>query len=145
MPQVLKMGTPQHRSWCVVLSAKEEFCNSCATCISHAIAHGTTQSDIHFPLMQEIQALRVRLQKRWSWSAVCVWGNCGPCSALLQLSLQNSTCRASRKWQLPQTAVSKILRKRLLLKPYELQLLRAPKVDVLAVRYDSCREILYRI
>jgi hypothetical protein len=53
--------------------------------------------------------------------------------------------RASRELQLPQKTVSKILRKRLLMKPYKLQLAQALKPEDLAVRYEFCREILARI
>jgi hypothetical protein len=38
MPLVLKMATPQQRSWCVLQLAKKRFCNSCATCMSHIIS-----------------------------------------------------------------------------------------------------------
>jgi hypothetical protein len=41
-------------------------CNSCATCISHTISHGTTQPSIHLRLVQEIRAERVHLQKKKS-------------------------------------------------------------------------------
>jgi hypothetical protein len=32
--------------------SEERVCNSCATCISHTISHGTTQSSIHLRLVQ---------------------------------------------------------------------------------------------
>jgi hypothetical protein len=47
--------------------------------------------------------------------------------------------------QLPQTTVSKILRKRLLMKPYKLQLGQALKPEDLAIQYEFCREIQIRI
>jgi hypothetical protein len=65
--------------------------------------------------------------------------------ACFQRSPQKSTRRASRELQLPQTTVSKILRKRLLMKPYKLQLVQALKPEDLAARYQFCREILARI
>jgi hypothetical protein len=65
--------------------------------------------------------------------------------ASFQRSPQKSTRRASRELQLPQITVSKILRKRLLMKPYKLQLVQALKPEDLAVRYEFCREILARI
>jgi hypothetical protein len=65
--------------------------------------------------------------------------------ACFQRSPQKSTRRASRESQLLQTTVSKTLRKRLLMKPYKLQLFQALKPENLAVRYEFCREILARI
>jgi hypothetical protein len=62
--------------------------------------------------------------------------------ACFQRSPQKSTRRANRELQLPQTTVSKILRKRLLMKPYKLQLVQALKPEDLAVRYQFCRAIL---
>jgi hypothetical protein len=61
-----------------------------------------------------------------------------------QRSPQKSTRRASRELQLPHTTVSKILRKRSLMKPYKLQSVQALKSEDLAVRYEFCREILAR-
>jgi hypothetical protein len=46
--------------------SEEGDCNSCATCISHTISHGTTQPSIHLRLVQEIRAERVHLQKQVS-------------------------------------------------------------------------------
>jgi hypothetical protein len=62
-----------------------------------------------------------------------------------QRSPQKPTRRAIFELQLPQTTVSKILRKHLLMKPYKLQLVHALKPEYLAVRYEFCREILARI
>jgi hypothetical protein len=59
--------------------------------------------------------------------------------ACFQRSPKNSKCRASRQLQLPQTTVSKTLRKSLLMKPYELKLVQALKPEDLAVRYELCR------
>jgi hypothetical protein len=120
--------------------SEERVCNSCALCISHTIWHGTTQPSIHLRLVQGIQAERVHLQK----TRVLV----GPLSdatvdrvrTCFQHSSQKSTSRASRELQLPQTTVSKILRKRLLMKPYKLQLVQALKPEDLAdYRLDICR------
>jgi hypothetical protein len=44
--------------------SEERVRNSCATCISHTISHGTTQPSIHLRLVQEIRAERVHLQKQ---------------------------------------------------------------------------------
>jgi hypothetical protein len=124
---------------------EDRVCYSCATCTSHTISHGTIKSNIHLRLVQEIRAERVHLQRQESWSVLCDWCNCGPCSGLLPTQSTKSTRRASRELQLPQTTVPKILRKRLLMKPYKLQLFQALKPEDLAVRYEFCREILARI
>jgi hypothetical protein len=65
--------------------SEERVCFGCATCISHTISHGTTEPSIHLRLVQEIRAERVYLQKQESWSALCVWCSCGPCSGLLPM------------------------------------------------------------
>jgi hypothetical protein len=65
--------------------------------------------------------------------------------ACFQHSPQKSTRRASPELQLPQTTFSKILRKRVLMKPYKLKLAQALKPEDLAVRHEFCREILARI
>jgi hypothetical protein len=65
--------------------------------------------------------------------------------ACFQRSPQKSTRRAILELHLPQTTVSKILRKHLLMKPYKLQLVEALKPEDLAVRYEFCREIIASI
>jgi hypothetical protein len=57
---------PQYRCWCVLQLANKEPVNSCATCISHTISHGTTQLRINLCLVKEIQAERVYLQRHES-------------------------------------------------------------------------------
>jgi hypothetical protein len=41
--------------------SEERVCNSCETCISHTISHGTTQPSIHLHLVQEILSEKVHL------------------------------------------------------------------------------------
>jgi hypothetical protein len=113
---------------------KERDSNSCATCISHTISHGTTQPSIHLRLGQEIRAERVHLQKRVLVVPLC----------LIQLwTVFGLASNAAHKNQRAERVMScsyhkqlspQILRKRLIMKPYKLQLVQALKPEDLAVR-----------
>jgi hypothetical protein len=52
MPLVLKMATTTTEELVCSAVSEERVCNSCATCISHTISHGTTQPSIHLRLVQ---------------------------------------------------------------------------------------------
>jgi hypothetical protein len=59
-------GYPTTKELVCSAVSEERVCDSCATCISHTIPHGTTQQSIHLRLVQEIRAERVHLQKQES-------------------------------------------------------------------------------
>jgi hypothetical protein len=125
--------------------SEERVCNSCATCIR-------TQFHMEPPSRVSIYAWYKKFEQK---GCICKGKRPGPASVsdatvdrvrtCFQRSPQKSTRRTNRKLQLPQTTVSKILRKRLLMSPYKLQLVQALKPKDLAVRYEFCREILARI
>jgi hypothetical protein len=140
MPLVLKMATPQHGSWCVLQLAKKES----VTAMQRAFR---VQFHMEPPSRVSIYAWYKKFEhKMW----ICKNKRPGRPSvsdatvdrvrACFQCSPHKSTRRASRELQLPQTTVSKILRKRLLMKPYKLQLVQALKPEDLAdYRLDICR------
>jgi transposase len=140
MPLVLKMATPQQRSWCVLQLAKKEY----VTAVQRAF-----RTQFH---MEPLSRVSIYAWYKEFEQKGCICKN--KCSgrpsasdatvdrirACFQCSPQKSTRRASRELQLPQTTVSKILRKRLLMKPYKLQLVQALKPEDLAdYRLDICR------
>jgi hypothetical protein len=143
MPLVLKMGTPQQRSWCVLQLAKKES----VTAVKRAFR---TQFHLEPPSRVSIYPWYKKFeQKGW----ICKGKSPGRphvsdttvdrVRACFQRSPQKSTRRASRELQLPQTTVSKILHKRLLMKPYKVQLFQALKPEDLAdYRLDICRATL---
>jgi hypothetical protein len=71
---------------------EERVYNSCAACISHTISRGTTQQSIHFRLLQEIRAERGHLLRQESWSALCVWCNCGQTQERIQFQFACFIC-----------------------------------------------------
>jgi transposase len=145
MPLGLKMATPQQRGQCVLQLAKKES----VTAVQRAFR---TQFHIERPSRVSIYAWYKKFEQK---GCICKGKSPGRPSvsdaavdrvrACFQRSPQKSTRRASSELQLPQTTVSKILRTRLFMKPYKLQLVQALKPEDLAVRYEFCREILARI
>jgi hypothetical protein len=140
MPLVLKMATPQQRSWCVLQLAKKES----VTAVQRAFR---SQFHTEPPSRVSIYAWYKKFEHK---GCICKDKSPGRPSvsdeavdrvrACFQRSPQKSTRRASRELQLPQTTISKILRKPLLMKPYKLQLVRALKPEDLAdYRLDICR------
>jgi hypothetical protein len=123
MPLVLRMATPQQRSWCVLQLVKKES----VTAVQRAFR---TQFYMEPPSRVSIYSWYKKFKQkgriykgkspgRLSVSDAIVYR----VRACFQRSKQKSTRLASRELQLPQTiTVSKILRKRLLMKPYKLQL-----------------------
>jgi hypothetical protein len=105
--------------------SKEKVCNSCAMCISHTVSHGTTQPSIHLYM-------------------VCM-ATVDHAETFFQRSPQKSSHWVNHESQLPQTAISKILHRHLLMKPYKIQLIQALKLEDVAIRYEFCYEFLGRI
>jgi hypothetical protein len=133
MPLVLKMATPQQRSWCVLQVAKIES----VTAVQRAFR---TQFHMEPPSRVSIYAWYKKFDQK---GCICKikspgWPSVSDATvdrvqACFQRSPQKSTLQASRELQLPQTTISKILRKRLLMKLYKLQLVQALKSEDLAV------------
>jgi hypothetical protein len=137
MPLVLKMATPQQRSWCVLQLAKKES----VTAVQRAFR---TQFYMELPSRVSVNAWYKKIEQKG-----CICKNKSPGRPSVsdatvdrvRACFQRSPQASGESW-VAATTNNRLqnLHKRLLVKPYKLQLVQALKPEDLAdYRLDICR------
>jgi hypothetical protein len=87
-----------HKEFVCSAVSEGRYCNSCATCISHTISHGTTQLSIHLRLVQE---MHLHHAQRANWDS-CL------CKCTLCARISCTSCKWIFIWVVPCEIVCKM-------------------------------------